>query len=185
MERVEVRPPDGNPEHPLINTYAIQVSVADAAMRLQKKLLLPDFSGRVFSQRLYGVANPVSGFSLTVGIPLAAGSFKRRIDAAQIERTAKEKLLQAETQRLISAAQESWQRLGKAEEALTFYETHGLGQASQLASAAEQSYRAGEISFAELSQFLTQATLLRIHYLDALYTYNHQAIEYNYYQNEN
>jgi cobalt-zinc-cadmium resistance protein CzcA len=40
---------------------------------------------------------------------------------------------------------------------LSFYESAGLKQAESIIKAATLAYRAGEISFAELSQFLSQA----------------------------
>ena len=49
--------------------------------------------------------------------------------------------------------------------------------------AATQSYHAGEISFAELSQFIGQAVTIRNSYLDALNQYNQSVIEYNYFSN--
>jgi len=47
--------------------------------------------------------------------------------------------------------------------------------------AAELSYKAGEISFAELSQFLTQAIEIQKNYLDVLNQYNQSAIEFSFY----
>ena len=49
------------------------------------------------------------------------------------------------------------QQLRKDEELLAFYESTGLAQADAIMKAVNISYRAGEISFADLSQFLTQA----------------------------
>ncbi len=66
---------------------------------------------------------------------------------------------------------------------LTFYEQSGLRQAQDIISAATLAYRSGEISFAELSQFMTQAITIRQNYLDALNGYNQAVIQYNYYNN--
>ena len=52
--------------HPLLLQQQQQISVAEADISLQQKTRLPDFSGRVFSQRLYGIEQPVSGFSFSV-----------------------------------------------------------------------------------------------------------------------
>ena len=49
---------------------------------------------------------------------------------------------------------------------------------------ASLAYRAGEISFAELSQFLTQAIEIQKSYLENLNGYNQSVIQYNYYINQ-
>ncbi len=54
-------------------------------------------------------------------------------------------------------------------------------QADEIIEAATLSYRSGEISFAEMSQFLGQAIAIRQNYLDVLNQYNHSAIQFNYF----
>ena len=46
------------------------------------------------------------------------------------------------------------------------------------------SYQAGEISFAEMYQFYTQAIDIRKNYLQSLNEYNQAVIEYNYFINQ-
>ncbi|MGB4843965.1 MAG: TolC family protein, partial [Ferruginibacter sp.] len=67
---------------------------------------------------------------------------------------------------------------------LSFYEKSGLRQAEEIIKAASLAYRAGEISFAELSQFLTQAIDIQKNYLEVLNTYNQSVIQYNYFINK-
>ncbi len=171
-------------DHPLLLRQQQQVSVSEADFGLRRKERLPEFSGRVFSQRLYGVSPPITGFSFTVGVPIAGKSFKKRLEAAQVENSHQQLLLQVETQNLQTAAGQAFQALKRAEEALVFYENTGLQQAEEILAAAERSYRAGDISFAELSQFVTQAVGIRQNYLDALNEYNQAAIQYNYFINQ-
>ena len=49
-----------------------------------------------------------------------------------------------------------------------FYESAGLKQANEIIKASSLAYRAGEISFAEFSQFLTQAIEVQKNYLEKL-----------------
>ena len=170
--------------HPLLLQQQQQISVAESDISLQQKTRLPDFSGRVFSQRLYGIEQPVSGFSFSVGIPIAGKSFKKRIEAARVENSLQQKLLQLETIRLQTAVVQARQTLARSGEALRFYETIGLRQANDIIEAATLGFRAGDISFADLSQFLTQAISIRQNYLDALNEYNQAVIEYNYFINQ-
>ena len=67
---------------------------------------------------------------------------------------------------------------------LAFYESAGMRQANEIIKAASLAYRAGEISFAELSQFLTQAIEIQKNYLENLNAYNQSVIQYNYYINQ-
>ena len=67
---------------------------------------------------------------------------------------------------------------------LAFYETTGLKQANEIIKASSLAYRSGEISFAELSQFLTQAIEIQKNYLESLNVYNQSVIQYNYYINQ-
>ena len=71
----------------------------------------------------------------------------------------------------------------KDEELLTYYETTGLAQADAIIKAANIAYRAGEVSFADLSQFLTQAIDIQRNYLEVLNQYNQSAIQLNYFLN--
>ena len=76
------------------------------------------------------------------------------------------------------------QEVEKNRSMLSFYETSGLKQSDAIIKAASLAYRAGEISFAELSQFLTQAIEIQKNYLENLNAYNHSVIQYNYYINQ-
>ena len=76
------------------------------------------------------------------------------------------------------------QEVEKNRSMLLFYETSGLKQADEIIKAASLAYRAGEISFAALSQFLTQAIDIQQNYLENLNTYNQSVIQYNYFINQ-
>jgi cobalt-zinc-cadmium resistance protein CzcA len=58
------------------------------------------------------------------------------------------------------------EQLQKNNDLLEYYTTTGLKQADAIIKAAYLSYRSGEIGFAELSQFLTQAIDIQRNYLD-------------------
>ncbi len=170
--------------HPLLQLQQQDVTIAEAELRVQRQRGKPGFEGRFFSQRLYGISPPFSGFSVTVGIPLFGRSaYKNNIRAAQIERNYQQTLLDYQRLSLSSAFNQAYQQLQKDQELLSFYETTGLSQAEAIIKAANISYRAGEISFAELSQFLTQAIDIQKNYLDVLHQYNQSAIQINYYLN--
>jgi cobalt-zinc-cadmium resistance protein CzcA len=69
-------------------------------------------------------------------------------------------------------------------ELLTYYESTGLAQAEKIIKSSNLAYRGGEISFAELTQYLTQAIDIQRNYLDVLNQYNQSAIQLNFYLNK-
>jgi cobalt-zinc-cadmium resistance protein CzcA len=98
-----------------------------------------------------------------------------------LERDYQQTVLNSEQKNLNAAVQQTLQNLDKDKELLEYYETQGLAQATAILNAAQLSYRSGEISFAELSQFMTQAIDIRKNYLDILNQFNQSAIAYAYY----
>lgn len=175
----------GADAHPLLLQQQQSIHVAEAEVRVARRSVLPDLSGRFFSQKLYGMSNPFTGFSVSLGIPLlGSGSYKARIRAAQLERELQQNTLRVEAQMLQSGVDQAIKNLEKDRKMVRFYEQNGLQQSAAIIKAANLSYHAGEISFAELSAFLTQAIDIRKNYLDALHQYNQSAIKLHYYLNK-
>ena len=152
------------------------MNIAQADVRVAKQSTLPDFSGRFFSQSLYGLDNPYSGFSFTVGVPLfGLGNYKSKIRAATLEQDYRQTMFEYEQQTFNSQVQQAIQTLDKSRQMLQYYEISGLKQAGDIIKVATLSYRGGEISFAELAQYLNQALDIRKNYLDALNQYNQKS----------
>jgi cobalt-zinc-cadmium resistance protein CzcA len=170
--------------HPQLQLQQQQINISDAELNLQQQSRNPNFEGRFFSQRLYGIKNPYSGFSITVGIPLLGGSYYRnKIKAAELEKSYQQTVLDYEKLSLKTSYAQAYQQLQKDNELLSYYENTGLEQAEAILKSANIAYRAGEISFAELSQFVTQSIDTQKNYLDVLNQYNQSAIQLNYYLN--
>ncbi|RYZ53635.1 MAG: CusA/CzcA family heavy metal efflux RND transporter, partial [Sphingobacteriales bacterium] len=176
-------PPSTGP-HPSLLIQAQAIRIAEADVRLARMSQLPEFSGRLFSQRLYGKPDPYSGFSVTVGVPLLSlRTHRNRVKAAQLEQDYQSTLYTYEGIMLRAQIEQTEQELAKSRSVLEYYETVGFRQAQEITRAANLAYTGGEISFAELSQYLTQAIDIRKNYLEALHKYNLAAIQLNYYQN--
>jgi cobalt-zinc-cadmium resistance protein CzcA len=161
------------------------VNIASSNISVQKNTNRPEFSGRFFSQRLWGANDPFTGFSVTAAIPLfGGGAYRNKVKVANAEREVQEKTLAYQTLQLQTQRANAVADIEKSRSLLEFYETSGLKQAEEIISAATLSYRSGEISFAELGQFLSQAIGIRQGYLDVLNQYNQSAIQFNYYNNK-
>ena len=147
---------------------------------------MPSFEGRFFSQHLYGVSPGYSGFSVSMGIPVFGRSiYRNTVKAAELEKDYQQSVTDYNTLSLNSAYQQTMQQLEKNNDMITYYQQTGLTQAEAIIKAANLSYQSGEISFAELSQFLTQAIDIQKNYLDVLNDYNQSAIQLNYYIKRN
>lgn len=171
--------------HPLLTLQSQNISIANAGIGVIKNENKPEFSGRFFSQRLWGASDPFMGFSVTAAFPLfGANAYRNKVKVAQADMAVQQKQYDYESQVLNTKKMQMQKEVEKNYSMLSFYETTGLKQAEEIIKAASLAYRAGEISFAELSQFLSQAIEIQKNYLENLNTYNQSVIQYNYYINQ-
>ncbi len=170
--------------HPQLQLQQQNINIAQAELNVQQQSRKPNFEGRFFSQHLYGISNPYSGFSVMVGIPLFGGStYRNKIKAAWLEQGYQQSVLDYERLVLITNYNQSYQKLLKDQDLLTYYERTGLAQAEAIIKSSNLAYRGGEINFAELTQYLSQAIDIQKNYLDVLHQFNQSAIQLNYYLN--
>ncbi|WP_094162692.1 CusA/CzcA family heavy metal efflux RND transporter [Flavobacterium psychrophilum] len=185
LEKLEYGLQNSTENHPNLLLLQQNVAIANSEIAVQKSNRLPEFSGRVFSQKLYGVADPYTGFSFATSFPIfGSGANRNKIKAAKTEKEVQEQQLQYQTQILKSSLAQRQTEVEKSVSGLQFYEISGLQQADEIIKAANQSYRAGEISYADFSLYLSQAIEIRKNYLDNLNAYNQAIIEYNYFTNK-
>lgn len=171
--------------HPVINLQQQNIAIANAGVRVAKNENRPEFAGRFFSQRLYGSGDPFTGFSVSAAFPLfGAGAYRNKVKTAKAEVAMQRKQYEYGMQLFYTQRMQAQQEVEKNNSLLRFYETVGLKQAGEIIKAATLAYRAGEISFAELSQFLTQAIDIQRNYLENLNAYNQSIIAYNYFINQ-
>jgi cobalt-zinc-cadmium resistance protein CzcA len=171
--------------HPVLALQSQNVNIANAGIGVIKNENKPEFSGRFFSQRLWGAKDPFTGFSVTAAFPLfGAGAYRNKVKVAQADMAVQQKQYDYDRQVLSTRQLQMQQEVEKNQSMLSFYESTGLIQADEIIKAASLAYRSGEISFAELSQFLTQAIEIQKNYLENLNAYNHSVIQYNYYINQ-
>lgn len=185
LEKLQATTANEAGAHPLVNLQRQNVDIAAAHIAVQKNTNRPEFSGRVFSQRLWGAPDPFTGFSVTAAVPLfGAQAYRSRVKVASAEKEVQEQTLAYQEQKIRVQRATAMTELEKNNALLEFYEQSGLQQANEIIRAATLSYRSGEISFAELSQFLSQAIGIRQNHLDVLNLYNQSVIQINYYNNK-
>ncbi len=171
--------------HPLMALQSQNIKISNAAIGVIRNENKPEFSGRFFTQNLWAAKDPFTGFSVTAAFPLfGASAYRSKIKVAEAEMVVQQKQFEYGKQVLNTQQLQRQQEIERNKSMLVFYETAGLKQANEIIKAASLAYRAGEISFAELSQFLTQAIEIQKNYLENLNVYNHSVIQYNYYINQ-
>ena len=94
------------------------------------------------------------------------------------------KQLEYDSQLMLAKSIQALQEVQKNNSLLLFYEGTGMKQAEEIIKASSLAYRAGEIGFSEVNQFLTQSIDIQKNYLEALNSYNQSVIQYNYYINQ-
>lgn len=185
LEKLSINISESSNLHPLLELQQQNIAIASSNIAVRKNTNKPDFSGRFFSQRVWGANDPFTGFSVSAAIPLfGTGSNRSKVKVAEAERAIAEQSLAYQTQLLLTQKASALTTVEKNRALVSFYESSGLRQAEEIIKAASLSYRAGEISFAELSQFLSQAIGIRQNYLDVLNEYNQSVIQFNYYNNQ-
>lgn len=171
--------------HPVLALQSQNIKIANAGISVIKNENKPEFSGRFFTQNLWGAKDPFTGFSVTAAFPLfGAKAYRSKVKVAEAEMAVQQKQFDYSKQVLNTQQLLRQQEIARNRNMLSFYETAGLKQADEIIKASSLAYRAGEISFAELSQFLTQAIEIQKNYLENLNVYNHSVIQYNYYINQ-
>lgn len=173
-------------EHPEIQWQRQNASIADAEIDLSRQKGMPSFEGRFFSQRLYGISPPLSGVSVSMGIPVFGRSvYRNAVKAAELEKEYQQSVTDYRLLTLHSAYSQTLQQMYKNSDLINYYQQNGLAQAESIIKAANLAYQAGEISFSEFAQFLTQAIDMKKNYLDVLNEYNQSAIQLNYFIKRN
>ncbi len=171
--------------HPFLALQQQGIHVSEATVAVTKNENKPDFSGRFFSQRLYGLNDPFTGFSVGVAFPLfGAGAYKNKIKVSEAEMRVLQEQYNLDNQLFSTHRLQTEKIVERNQSLLRFYEESGLKQAELIISASTLAYRAGEIGFAELSQFITQAIDIQRNYLETLNAYNQTVIQYYYFINQ-
>ncbi|TDQ73741.1 CusA/CzcA family heavy metal efflux RND transporter [Sphingobacterium yanglingense] len=185
MHKIAMEQLEDNPSHPMLNLQQQNVAIANSNVQVERNTNMPGFSGGFSSQRLLGMNDPITGFSVGASFPLfGMSAAKNRVKAAKAEVKVQEETLAYNKQQLQIDRASAVTEIERNNVLLEFYEKSGLKQADEIIKAATLSYRTGEIGFAELSQFLGQAIAIRQNYLDVLNLYNKSAIQINYLNNK-
>ncbi len=185
LEKMQMPHSAADSLHPFLVLQGQNINIANAGIGVVKNENKPEFSGRFFSQRLWGATNPFNGFSVTAAFPLlSANAYRNKVKVAEAGKLIEQKQYEYDSQLMQTKKSEAIALVEKNRTGLIFYESAGIKQSHEIIKAATLAYKSGEISFAELSQYLAQGIDIQKNYLENLNIYNHSVIQYNYYINQ-
>ncbi len=148
LEQINLRLPAADAIHPVLALQQQNVNIAQSNISVQQNSNMPDLSGRFFSQRLYGLEDPFTGFSVSVAFPLLGlHAGRNKVKAARAEAKVQQDQLAYQAQSLKTGQQQELAAMEQEKAMLVFYGQTGLQQAAEIIKAASLSYRSGEISF--------------------------------------
>lgn len=88
LEKLQTPDFTNDSSHPVLALQTQSINIATAGIAVVKNENKPEFSGRFFSQRLYGLKDPFTGFSVSAIFPLfGAGAYRSKIKVAQADLT--------------------------------------------------------------------------------------------------
>lgn len=84
LEKIAISDLSSDSIHPLLVLQLQNSSIANAGIGVVKNENKPEFSGRFFSQQLWGASNPFAGFSVTAAFPiLSSHAYKSKVKVAE------------------------------------------------------------------------------------------------------
>lgn len=166
-------------QNPIYVLQQQQVNVSIAEWKLEKSKWTPSFQFGGFNQSIDKV-NPYWGWTIGTSIPIFKTGQSGKVNAANLQ----SKIAQSEFDNfklnLNTAYQQELQQYKQNSEQLQYYNTEGLQLANTLNNIANKSYKAGDISYVEFIQSISQAYDIQSNYLRTLNNYNQSVINLNF-----
>jgi len=189
---VDPLPEDSLKMNPAVLQQQQQIIINSDRIRLERRKLLPEITLGYSQQYLIKGFNPagitreyfpgtrVAGFQIGLGIPLINGAQRARLKSATIERQIAETTLTNLQNILRADYLKQVAEVSKQYEALDYYQSSALNEASEMLRISQFAFEKGEIGYVEHLQNLSQAINIRIGYLEALHQYSQGTIQLNY-----
>ncbi|MCH5685170.1 TolC family protein [Niabella sp. W65] len=92
LNKVEVELLENSTSHPVLALQEQNVNIASSNIKVQQNTNKPDFSGRFFSQRVWGAKDPFTGFSVMASFPLfGTGAYRNKVRSQLLKKKYRKK----------------------------------------------------------------------------------------------
>ena len=178
-------------QHPQMQLLAQQRSVANAQTKVEQSKLTPDLSVGYFNQSFKGYQNVdgtekffdggrrFSSVQAGVAIPLFNSAQRAKIQASKINEQVSEQNYALSLQNLQLLYQQTSANYKKYLQAVNYYESSGLKNATAIVNTANLQFLGGDINYLEWVMLLNQAIVIRSEYIDAVRNLNATTIILN------
>lgn len=168
------------------------INLASSRVALEKTKSLPEFSVGYYHQfiikgfdpaknnRNYFPGTRIAGVELGMSLPLFTKPYKARVEAERLNVAIAQQDLNIAQWKLTSQYQSTYEQYLKHKERVDYYQSDGIKLANEQIRIARFAFNKGEISYVEMVQNLTQATQIKLQYLEALQQMNEAIINLKY-----
>ncbi|AEI48061.1 outer membrane efflux protein [Runella slithyformis DSM 19594] len=166
-------------QNPAVQAAQQWEAVTQKAIEVERANALPGFMVGYYNQ---GTREASLGLRWRAGIslPLWAGQYKSRINAAQTEQQMARQYTEVRKQTISLDLQKAQDDLLAAANSVTFYETVALDQADAIISTARRFFESGQTDYTNFLRTTNDAYAIKLRYLDALQNYNQAVIAIHY-----
>jgi heavy metal efflux system protein len=182
--------------HPQIAYLEQQRNVAAAQTRVERSKLTPDVSLSYYNQSFRGYQNidgtdkyftggkRFSSVQGGVAIPIFTSAQRARLSAAKINEQILEHNYELGLQALNNQYRQTLENYHKYLQAVNYYESSALPNATIIANTANTQFLGGDINYLEWVLLMNQAITIRSEYIDAIRNLNNTTIQLNNYSNQ-
>ena len=178
--------------HPAIQFIKQQQQIAVAATEVEKTMLLPNvtFGYNIMSMRGAGADNKTynavprfQSIQVGLGIPIFSSGQKAKISAAEANEKITNNEYEINIKNFETAYKSTLVQFQKYDEAVTYFETTAIKNATIIINTANKQFLNGDINFLEWGFLMNQAITIQSDYIEALKNRNNSVIEINYFIN--
>ncbi len=169
---------------PLLLQYEQSNELLANEFALLKQTNKPSLNSRFFTQRLYGLQNPFTGFSVGINFPIGGNYVKQQVAITQIQQDQLLASKQAQQREIQENERNLNQMLRSQKELIKHYEKEALPETVEMNKAAMLAFKSGEMSYIEYLQYFIESITIREQYLENIYRYNQMAIQLLFYKNQ-
>lgn len=176
-------------EHPNMKFLSQQQQIADAAIEVEKKKLLPTMAlsynngsirGTGADNKVYGGFYRFQSIQVGVGIPIFTAAQKAKINSEKVNKMVAESSYSVGLQNLNTAYRTAIVEHEKFQQTVAYFENTALNNSTIISTTAQQQLANGNINYLEWVTLINQATTIKNDYIEAIKNLNESTIQLNY-----